>query len=62
MERGKPAMADVSNKGVIYLTSTDMVREYYNLRFQPIRYTIEDPDNTIIYIASFIQVRVVFIL
>ena len=51
MERGKLEMADVGNKGVIYVSSLDMVSKYYDLRFQPIRYTVEDPDNTIIYIA-----------
>ena len=50
MERGKLAMADVSNKGVIYISSVSMAKAFNNLRFQPIRYTIEDPDNTIIYI------------
>ena len=44
-------MADVKNKGVIYVTSLDMVKKYYDLIFQPIRYTIDDPDKTIIYIA-----------
>ena len=44
-------MADVSNKGVIYVTSLYMVKKYYDLRFQPIRYTVDDPDKTIIYIA-----------
>ena len=44
-------MADVANKGVIYVTSLDMVKKYYDLRFQPIRYTVEEPDKTIIYIA-----------
>ena len=44
-------MADVANKGVIYVTSLDMVKKYYDLHFQPIRYTVEEPDKTIIYIA-----------
>ena len=44
-------MADVGNKGVIYVSSLGMVSKYYDLRFQPIRYTVEDPDNTIIYIT-----------
>ena len=44
-------MADVSNKGVIYITSLDMVKRYNNLKFQPIRYTVEEPDKTIIYIT-----------
>ena len=44
-------MADVKNKGVIYVTSLDMVKKYYDLRFQPIRYTVDEPDKTIIYIA-----------
>ena len=44
-------MADVSNKGVIYVTSLDMVKKYYDLKFQPIRYTVEEPDKTIIYIT-----------
>ena len=44
-------MADVSNKGVIYLSSLQMVKKYNDLRFQPIRYTVEEPDKTIIYIA-----------
>ena len=51
MERGKQKMADVKNKGVIYVTSLDMVKKYYDLKFQPIRYTIDDPDKTIIYIT-----------
>ena len=51
MERGKLKMANVKNKGVIYVTSLDMVKKYYDLKFQPIRYTIYDPDTTIIYIA-----------
>ena len=50
MERGKLKMADVSNKGVIYMSSVSMAKSFNNLRFQPIRYTIESPDNTIIYI------------
>ncbi len=44
-------MSDVSNKGVIYVSSLDMVKKYNDLHFQPIRYTVEDPDNTIIYIS-----------
>ena len=44
-------MADVSNKGVIYVSSLQMVNKYNDLHFQPIRYTVEDPDKTIIYIA-----------
>ena len=44
-------MADVSNKGVIYLSSLQMVNKYNDLHFQPIRYTVDDPDNTIIYIS-----------
>ena len=44
-------MADTKNKGVVYMTSLNMVNKYNDLRFQPIRYTIEDPDNTIIYIT-----------
>ena len=51
MERGKLAMSDVSNKGVIYMSSLNMAKTFSNLRFQPIRYTIDDPDNTIIYMT-----------
>lgn len=51
MQRRELTMADVSNKGVIYVTSLSMVSKYYDLRFQPIRYTVEDPDKTIIYIT-----------